>query len=173
MAFYDALTGLPNRRLLEDRMNELLDGHSRKGDEVLAVAMMDLDGFKQVNDTLGHDVGDELLKSVSERLTLCMRETDTIARLGGDEFVLLFSELQGPASVSEGLERVIRTIAQPYMIEGNECRVTASIGVAFFPQDAISGDTLLRYADLALYRSKQAGRNRFSIYDTYMNDFDS
>jgi len=172
MAFYDVLTGLPNRRLLEDCMNDLLV-HNRRAGNILAVAMMDLDGFKQVNDTYGHDVGDELLKSVSERLTLSMRAEDTIARLGGDEFVLLFTGLLKPESVLEGLERVVHTIGQPYFIDGNECRVTASIGVAFFPQDGETGDTLLRYADLAMYRSKQAGRNQFSIYEAYMSDFDS
>ncbi len=171
MAFYDALTGLPNRRLLEDRMVQLLEESQQSGD-VLAVAMMDLDGFKQVNDTLGHDVGDELLKAVSGRLNLCMRDSDTIARLGGDEFVLLFSELSKPEDVVSGLERVITVIGKPYMIEGNECRVTASIGVAFFPNDAKTGDILLRYADLAMYRSKQAGRNQFSVYEAYMSDFD-
>ncbi len=171
MAFYDALTGLPNRRLLEDRMTELL-GQSQKMGNVLAVAMMDLDGFKQVNDTLGHDVGDELLKAVSGRLTLCMRDSDMIARLGGDEFVLLFTELSQAEDVISGLERVITVIGKPYMIAGNECRVTASIGVAFYPEDAGTGDILLRYADLAMYRSKQAGRNRFSVYESYMSDFD-
>lgn len=171
LAFYDALTGLPNRRLLEDRMTELL-GQSQKMSNVLAVAMMDLDGFKQVNDTLGHDVGDELLKAVSGRLTLCMRDSDMIARLGGDEFVLLFTELSQAEDVISGLERVITVIGKPYMIAGNECRVTASIGVAFYPEDAGTGDILLRYADLAMYRSKQAGRNRFSVYESYMSDFD-
>ncbi|MFG1491021.1 diguanylate cyclase, partial [Oceanospirillum sp. HFRX-1_2] len=145
MAFYDALTGLPNRRLLEDRMTELL-GQSQKMGNVLAVAMMDLDGFKQVNDTLGHDVGDELLKAVSGRLTLCMRDSDMIARLGGDEFVLLFTELSQTEDVISGLERVITVIGKPYMIAGNECRVTASIGVAFYPEDAGTGDILLYYA---------------------------
>lgn len=171
MAFYDALTGLPNRRLLENYMTECLEKSQQK-DDVLAIAMMDLDGFKQVNDTLGHDVGDELLKAVSGRLTLCMRESDMIARLGGDEFVLLFTGLSTSDDVVSGLERVISVIGKPYMIAGNECHVTASIGVAFYPDDAKTGDTLLRYADLAMYRSKQTGRNRFSVYEDYMSDFD-
>lgn len=171
LAFYDSLTGLPNRRLLEDRMSALLE-ESQKKSEVLGVAMMDLDGFKQVNDTLGHDVGDELLKAVAGRLKLCLRDSDTVARLGGDEFVLLFSELGKAQDVVSGLERVIKVIGKPYMIEGHECHVTASIGVAFFPDDAKSGDMLLRYADLAMYRSKQAGRNQFSVYQAYMSDFD-
>ncbi len=171
MAFYDALTGLPNRRLLEDRMESILDD-SRSNGDIMAVAMMDLDGFKQVNDSMGHDVGDELLKAVAGRLNLCMRDSDTIARLGGDEFVLLFTELPDTSAVESGLERVISVIGKPYQIEGQECHVTASIGVAFFPNDAQTGDTLLRYADLAMYRSKQAGRNQFSIYEAYMSDFD-
>lgn len=170
MAFYDALTGLPNRRLLEERMTKLLEDSHQKED-VLAIALMDLDGFKQVNDTLGHDVGDELLKAVAGRLNLCMREDDTIARLGGDEFVLLFSGLKSRNDVASGLERVIQVVGKPYMIEGSSCHVTASIGVAFFPDDAKTGDTLMRYADLAMYRSKQAGRNQFSVYEAYMSDF--
>lgn len=171
LAFYDALTGLPNRRLLEERMDKLLKDDRVNG-EVTAVAMMDLDGFKQVNDTLGHDVGDELLKAVAGRLRLCMRDSDTVARLGGDEFVLLLTAPKGSDDVFRVLDRVIATLAKPYRIGEHNCHVTASIGVAYFPQDAHSGDLLLRYADLAMYRSKQAGRNRYSIYEGYMSEFD-
>lgn len=171
LAFYDALTGLPNRRLLEERLVSLLEQSDREKCK-LAVALMDLDGFKQVNDTLGHDIGDELLQAVAGRLNLCMRESDTIARLGGDEFVLLFSGLEHVENVFAGLDRVVSVIGKPYMIEGHECRVTASIGVAFYPDNAATGDTLLRYADLAMYRSKQAGRDQYSVYNPQMSDFE-
>ncbi len=172
LAFYDALTGLPNRRLLEENMSKQL-ADSQVNHKVMAVAMMDLDGFKQVNDTHGHEIGDELLQAVADRLKLCMREHDDIARLGGDEFVLLFSGLANVEGVIPDLERIVTVIGKPYIITGYECRVTASIGVAFFPEDALTGDILLRYADLAMYRSKQTGRNQYSIYTAQMSDFDS
>ena len=164
MALYDALTGLPNRVLLARRLQECMD-QTRETDTQLAVAYLDLDGFKPVNDRLGHGAGDRLLVVVAGRLTRALRPVDCVARLGGDEFVIL---MPGLASVSdcEGLlGRVMESISAPYTIDAERVVVTASIGYTMFPQDAADADTLLRHSDQAMYAAKQAGRNRFHQFD--------
>jgi len=167
LAFYDVLTGLPNRRLLEDRLQQQLAA-VRRNDELMAVAMMDLDGFKQVNDTKGHDTGDELLKEIAERLKLCIREVDTVARLGGDEFVLILSKLQHREDVVPILERVLNSVSLPCILKKGSARVSASIGISFYPAHGETGDLLLRRADIAMYASKNSGRNQFNFYQAYM-----
>lgn len=163
MAHYDALTRLPNRVLLAERLHQAL-AQAKRDKGYLAVAYLDLDGFKPVNDTLGHDAGDSLLVEVADRLRNSVRACDTVARLGGDEFVLLIHA----ASFNEcetAMQRTLQVIAEPFSIKGRQVSVSASIGIASFPADGPDPDTLLRNADQAMYVSKQAGRNRYHFFD--------
>ncbi len=164
IAQYDALTGVPNRRLLGDRMKLAL-ARARRQRHTLAVCMLDLDGFKAVNDDLGHAVGDELLVTVAQRLGQALREGDTLARLGGDEFVLLLADLTHPEQSHQVLDRVLHSVAQPLSFQGQTVSVTASVGVTLFPADDADADTLLRHADQAMYEAKQSGRNRYQFFD--------
>ena len=165
LASYDPLTGLPNRTLLADRLTQAMSQAKRR-DRLLAVCFMDLDGFKPVNDTLGHDFGDMVLQEVAQRLAATMRAGDTVARLGGDEFVLLVGDLIDVNELETGIRRVLDGIAAPISISGRTIKLTTSIGVTLFPIDDEDPDTLLRHADNAMYRAKQEGRNRFHMFDT-------
>ncbi|MRR49748.1 MAG: diguanylate cyclase [Rhodocyclaceae bacterium] len=159
MAHHDPLTHLPNRLLLADRLRLALAQSQRSG-KLLAVCYIDLDGFKDVNDSLGHEAGDKLLIQAGKRLQATVRAGDTVARLGGDEFVLLLLGLHDMGECSATLDRVLEAIAATYDVEGNLCRgISASIGVALYPLDAADPDILLRHADQAMYEAKQAGRN--------------
>jgi diguanylate cyclase (GGDEF)-like protein/PAS domain S-box-containing protein len=164
MAHHDALTGLPNRTLLNDRF-EMAIAHAKRSDGKLAVCFMDLDGFKPVNDTFGHEAGDLLLVEVARRMLAISRATDTVARLGGDEFVLIFQDISDEAECRQMLSRVMDSIGQPFNINGHDIRISASIGAAFYPDDDADGDNLLRHADQAMYVAKQAGRNQFHFFD--------
>ncbi len=165
IAFHDALTGLPNRLLVSDRLNQALHQAERSG-HWLAVCYLDLDGFKPINDTYGHPVGDKLLIEIAHRLQTCIRSNDTAGRLGGDEFVLLLTDLENVEQYLAVLERVIEAIKLPINLdESIQVTVTTSIGVTLFPQDAPDPDTLLRYADQALYSAKQNGRNCYQFFD--------
>jgi diguanylate cyclase (GGDEF)-like protein/PAS domain S-box-containing protein len=164
IALYDALTGLPNRRLLAERMSEAMATAVETGTQ-LAVCYLDLDGFKPINDLHGHSVGDHILMSAAGRLREQVREGDTVARLGGDEFVLLAGGFESLSECSSAMERVIKLLAQPYTIHGEELRVTASGGVTLYPRDPHDADTLLRHADYAMYQAKQRGRNRCRFFD--------
>jgi diguanylate cyclase (GGDEF)-like protein len=164
MAHYDALTQLPNRVLLADRVRLAIDRAERAGD-LLAVCYMDLDGFKPINDSHGHDVGDRLLVEVADRLRGCLRGGDTVARLGGDEFALLLSGLGNIAECEKALDRILAAIREPFALAGRSCAISASVGVTLYPIDQADPDTLLRHADLAMYMAKQAGRNRFHLFD--------
>ena len=164
LAHFDALTQLPNRMLLGDRMQLAMAQTERNG-KVLAVAYLDLDGFKPVNDQYGHSVGDKLLVEVAQRLKSCIRAGDTVSRLGGDEFVLLFAELDSIRECDHAISRVISVLTMPFRIAGHEIFISASIGVTLYPQDGSDSDTLLRHADQAMYAAKQAGRNRFHLFD--------
>lgn len=164
MAYHDALTGLPNRALLADRMNQAMS-HARRGSgHLVAVCYLDLDGFKEVNDTLGHKAGDQVLIEMSRRLRDSLRGGDTLARLGGDEFVLLLG-LDGLGECERSLQRLIQLINQPLTVASNQVKLTASIGVTLFPDDDGDPDTLLRHADLAMYLAKQQGKNRYFMFD--------
>lgn len=161
-ATHDPLTGLANRELLDDRINVALASAVRH-DRFLALAFLDLDGFKAINDALGHDAGDVLLRSVAMRLSGCVRDADSVARLGGDEFVLLLTDPDSREDVLQALQRVRDAVAEPHLINGTPVRVTCSIGVALFPDDGAAaggGENLLRLADQAMYRAKTEGRNR-------------
>jgi diguanylate cyclase (GGDEF)-like protein/PAS domain S-box-containing protein len=163
LAHHDALTGLPNRRLLVDRLELAIAQASRSGKQV-AIAFIDLDNFKPVNDRLGHEAGDELLKVVAGRLSESIRGGDTAARLGGDEFVLVLVGIQSIDEIESTLTRVVDSVSRPIALRGEEVGVTGSIGVAIFPEDGSDSETLLQRADLAMYSAKSAGRNRFVLY---------
>ena len=162
LALNDPLTGLANRRLLTDRLAMALV-HARRNNSAMAVVYLDLDGFKQINDTLGHGVGDILLKMVAERLLATVRAEDTVARLGGDEFALDLWHVSGSDYAATVAARAIAALAQPYDIEGHVVTITASAGVSIYPDHGEDEETLLKSADLALYAAKAAGKNAYRI----------
>ncbi len=172
LAFNDPLTDLPNRRLLLDRLHQTIVGTMRSGLHA-ALMFLDLDHFKRLNDTLGHDVGDELLKQVATRLTLCVREGDTVARLGGDEFVVLLDGL-GPPTLDAAAHcelvahKILETLGQPYMLSGHPHAITPSIGIVVFQGEHDSTEDLLKKADVAMYQAKSSGRNGFRFFDPTM-----
>lgn len=164
LAHYDALTQLPNRVLLADCL-QLALSHANQSGKMLGVAYLDLDGFKPVNDSLGHKAGDLLLMEVAQRLKNGIREGDTVARLGGDEFVILLSGLATIDECRSTLEAILSDLAAPYWLQGREVRISASIGVSLYPSDQGDPDTLMRHADQAMYAAKQLGRNRYHLFD--------
>ncbi len=163
MAHYDSLTGLPNRTLLSERMIHAVAQAHRQG-AGFAVCYLDLDGFKEINDILGHDAGDQVLRVVARRLIETLREVDTVARLGGDEFVLLLSEISVQDQVKVTLGRVLEQIEAPIVIQGQACQVSASIGVALHPEGGEDPETLLCHSDQAMYAAKKKGKNRYRFY---------
>lgn len=172
LAFYDPLTGLPNRRLLMERLKQALASSEQRAHEG-ALLFIDLDNFKTLNDTLGHEMGDKLLLQVASRLTGCMRKTDTVARLGGDEFVVILEDLGPRASDAAAKaailsEKVLSTLNQPYLLEHNEHSSTVSVGVTLFSSAGNSPDDLVKQADIAMYQAKAAGRNAVRFYDPEM-----
>ncbi len=162
-ASHDRLTGLPNRMLFDDRLSLALASTHRYG-EMLAVVFLDLDGFKTINDTLGHAVGDQLLKNVAERLTGCLRQGDILARWGGDEFTLLLSPISGAEDTTKIATEILNTLNVPLQLDGRELHIKASLGIALAPYDGDDADTLLKNADAAMYRAKQQGRNNYQLY---------
>ena len=162
LALHDPLTGLPNRRLLQDRIGKTIE-HARRNRSLVAVMYIDLDGFKQVNDTWGHDHGDILLQEVSSRLVDAARREDSVARLGGDEFLVALGEINHKQDVVVPASKLIQAIAAPYFIKNQRIEITTSIGISLFPENANDADQLLLLADRALYQAKHAGKNRFHI----------
>ncbi len=162
LAMHDALTGLPNRRLLMDRLS-LAIAHAHRNKRTMAVMYLDLDGFKQINDTLGHDAGDTLLRMVAARLVAAVRQEDTVARLGGDEFVIALWELSHAENVAKLVSKVIQAVSQPYSIQGCDVSMTASVGVGIYPAHGEEMETLMKSADLALYEAKRTGKNDYRI----------
>ncbi len=167
-AKYDTLTGLANRSLLNERLHQAITAASSNGTR-LAVVFVDLDRFKFINDSLGHHVGDELLRAIASRLKANMHEGDTVARLGGDEFVLLINRQRDPNEVALILERMLADISQPWSIPQGDFAFTCSMGVALFPDDGDSAETLLKHADSAMYRAKETGRNNFQFFTAELN----
>lgn len=159
LAFHDGLTGLPNRRLFSDRLTMAL-AHVRRNRKKLSVMILDLDKFKHINDTLGHPVGDRLLRVVGERLIKILRAEDTMARIGGDEFMLLLPEISRAEDVIIIAERILGAFTQPFNVDGYELHITTSIGFAVYPENGEDGDTLIKNADIAMYTAKEQGRNR-------------
>ena len=165
VANFDSLTHLPNRRLLSDRLQQALLRSDRNGRST-AICFLDLDGFKTINDQLGHAVGDQVLIQVARQLSTVLRADDTLARLGGDEFVLLLSDLESVSECALILERVLEATRLPIHTEAHTLSISASIGVSLYPSDRSDPDILLRHADMAMYLAKQAGKNRFQLFDT-------
>ena len=161
---YDPLTGLPNNRLLLDRLSQSILRSARTG-STSAVCVLDLDGFKRVNDQYGHSVGDQVLMAVGDTLKGILRAEDTLARLSGDEFALILPDVTSPEECTVALDRVLKTLRQPLELDGVRIEITASIGVSLFPDDNVDADTLLRHADQAMYLAKEAGNDRYQMFD--------
>jgi len=168
LAQHDFLTGLPNRMLLTERLSQAIGrAHRRKGQ--VGLLFIDLDFFKHINDSLGHAVGDELLKSVAQRLVSCVRATDTVCRQGGDEFVILLSEIERSQDAALTAEKLLQAIAEPHMVDTHELHVGLSIGIAVYPGDGENAETLMQNADAAMYHAKLIGRNNFQFFKMEMN----
>ena len=165
MAYFDSLTNLPNRRLFSDRLEAALSFAGRYQHK-LAVIMMDLDKFKDVNDTLGQQVGDELLQAVARRLEVLFRKEDTFARISGDEFVVLLPRLDQVNHIFRIAKRIIDALQLPFIIQGHALSIYASAGVAIFPNHGQDAESLIRNSDIALYKAKDAGRNQYCLFDT-------
>jgi diguanylate cyclase (GGDEF)-like protein/PAS domain S-box-containing protein len=163
LAYHDSLTGLPNRMLFNDRITLEL-AHAHRNRQKFAVMMLDLDYFKDINDTLGHGVGDQLLQVVGHRLTGLLRKNDTVARMGGDEFLLLLPDIAQVEAATKIAQKILRAVSKPFMIDGNKLQITTSIGIATYPKDGKNGDTLMTHADNAMYRAKKEGRNTYHSY---------
>jgi diguanylate cyclase (GGDEF)-like protein/PAS domain S-box-containing protein len=164
LATRDALTGLPNRLLLHERLTQAI-AHARRSGRRVGVLFIDLDRFKNVNDTLGHRIGDELLKRVSQALSAALRETDLLARLGGDEFMVIVDDFDDPAVLGRVAQKLCDAVAHPIRVEEHDIYVTSSIGIAVYPDDSDDPDELLKHADVAMYRSKELGRNTYQFLD--------
>ncbi len=167
-AQHDALTGLPNRTLLTDRISQAISFAPRHKKKVV-VLFLDLDGFKHINDSLGHPIGDRVLQSVSKRLLACVRGSDTVSRQGGDEFVVLLSEVARPEDAAITARRVLTSVAAAHSIDPHELHVTASIGVSVFPDDGLDAETLIKNADTAMYQAKENGKQGFRFFTPAMN----
>jgi 5-methylcytosine-specific restriction protein A len=164
MAYHDSLTGLPNRNLFSDRLGIAL-AQAERSQKTVGVAMLDLDKFKDVNDTLGHDVGDLFLKAATVRLSAALRKGDTIARFGGDEFVLILPDLKTIENAIQVVQKIVDSFCKPFLIDTHQLIVTTSIGIAVYPNDGTDEAMLLKNADIAMYQAKQAGRARFQLYE--------
>jgi diguanylate cyclase (GGDEF)-like protein len=169
MAYHDALTGLPNRLLLQDRVAQALMRSERHGVRH-AVVFIDLDNFKNINDSLGHHIGDQVLQAIAKRLAPCVRETDTVARIGGDEFFVSLADMQGSMSAGRIARKLLEAISLPIELAGQQVRISASIGVAIYPEHGQDVATLLRNADAAMYSAKKLGRNRCETFEEHMNE---
>jgi diguanylate cyclase (GGDEF)-like protein/PAS domain S-box-containing protein len=168
LAQHDFLTGLPNRTFLNDRISHAI-GLARRHEKKVAILFLDLDGFKHINDSLGHPVGDKLLQSIAKRLATCVRLTDTVSRQGGDEFVVLLSELQRAEDAAITAKRMLVGVAEAHSIDQHELHVTTSIGVSIYPDDGLDAETLIKNADIAMYQAKGNGRQSYQFFEAAMN----
>jgi diguanylate cyclase (GGDEF)-like protein len=168
MAQHDGLTGLPNRMLLADRIKSAIATASRRLSKP-GILFLDLDAFKHVNDSLGHDVGDKLLQSVADRLSGCLRTSDTVSRLGGDEFVVLLAEITHPEDAAVAVTRMLEAVSAPHHIDEHELHITTSIGVSLYPMDGTDSATLIKNADAAMYQAKASGRKSYRFFEPSMN----
>ncbi len=162
LSLHDTLTGLPNRRLLIDRLSQAI-AHAHRYKHAMAVMYLDLDEFKQINDTLGHAAGDMLLSKIAARLVSAVRQEDTVARLGGDEFVIVLWGLSHTDGVDKLASKLIQILSEPYHLEGHSVGITVSVGVSIYPVHGKNGEALMKSADLALYGAKHAGKNNYLI----------
>src|SRR5436190_11467600 len=168
MAHHDALTGLPNRVLLRDRIAQAIAQAHRNGTQ-LAVLFIDLDRFKNINDSLGHQLGDRLLQSVASRVLVCVREGDTVSRVGGDEFVIVIPGLHSSADASAVASKILQVLASAFHLHGNDLHVAASIGISTYPADGSDAETLMRNADTAMYHAKDSGGGNHQFFTQHMN----
>ncbi len=167
-AYYDVLTNLPNRMLFKDRLEQAMK-HAHRNKQMLGVIVLDLDRFKNINETLGHLLGDKLLVAVSERLLGILNESETIARFGGDEFTLLLPQVNNVEEATQHAQKIIELLAAPFKLSNHELHVTTSIGIAFYPDDGENSEILLKNAETAMYRAKEQGRNNYQLYASIMN----
>ncbi len=168
LAYHDALTGLPNRLLFKDRVTVALS-HAQRNNSRLAVLFLDLDRFKVINDSLGHNVGDQLLQEVSTRVQQCLRDSDTVARLGGDEFTILLPNLVNSDDAAPIAQKILDSIRAPFHLEGRELFTSTSIGISLYPEDAADAETLIKNADTAMYQAKEQGRDNYQLFNAYVN----
>jgi len=168
-ANFDSLTGLPNRRMLQDRLQQEVK-KAQRSNLPLALMFLDLDHFKEVNDTLGHDIGDSLLREAARRLTRCVRDSDTVGRTGGDEFTVILSALDDPACVDRTAEKILKILAEPFPLGDDKAYVSTSIGITLYPNDADNIDALLKNADQSMYAAKNLGRNRYCYFTPAMQE---
>jgi len=169
MAYFDLLSGLPNRRLLLDRLDKAIS-HAKRNDERCALLFLDLDRFKEINDSRGHTCGDQILKAVSGRLKEIVRQSDTLARLGDDEFVFLLTEVRSALDASVVAEKILEIVRKPIQLEDCQMHMTTSIGISIYPNDGDNCEELLKSADMALYEAKSTGRNHFKFFSSQMNE---
>ena len=172
LAYHDLLTGLPNRQLFHERLRQSV-AHAKRQARMLAVLFIDLDGFKHVNDSLGHNAGDLLLKAVAERLENSVRESDTVARLGGDEFTVKLVDIAYSRDAMKVSEKILKRFLEPFIVNGRELFITASIGVSLYPQHGQNAELLVKNADMAMYRAKQQGKNKCTVYDQSIQALDT
>jgi diguanylate cyclase (GGDEF)-like protein/PAS domain S-box-containing protein len=168
LASYDELTGLSNRSMFNQALGHAL-ARARRDGQPLSVMFLDLDRFKNINDTLGHDAGDKVLRKAAERLRGCLRESDIVGRLGGDEFVVLLESLPQPTHIAVVAQKLLAAIARPFSVDGHDFQITASIGISAYPADGEDLQSLLKYADIAMYRAKEQGKNNYQFYSAQMN----
>ena len=164
LAHHDVLTELPNRILFYDRLNQAIS-KARRDKELIAVLFLDLDGFKLINDTLGHDMGDTLLREVAKRIVACVRDSDTVARMGGDEFTVALCNANTPASVALVAKKIIAAIAEPFALNGKNCSVSVSIGIALYPDNGKTSEQLVKLSDAAMYLAKNSGKNCYRFIE--------
>ncbi|HJT16793.1 MAG TPA: EAL domain-containing protein [Thermoanaerobaculia bacterium] len=168
LAYHDALTGLPNRLLFKDRLTVAIS-HAQRERTKLAVLFLDLDRFKVINDSLGHNIGDQLLQAVAARVQSCVRESDTVARLGGDEFTILLPHLPQGEDAALVAQKIIDAVRYPFQIEGREFFMTTSIGISLYPDDGFDAETLIKNADTAMYQAKEQGRDNYQLFNAFIN----
>lgn len=168
LAYHDALTGLPNRLLFKDRLTVAIS-HAQRERSKLAVLFLDLDRFKVINDSLGHNIGDQLLQAVAGRITSCVRDSDTVARLGGDEFTVLLPHLPHGEDAALVAQKIIDAVRYPFQVEGREFFMTTSIGISLYPDDGVDAETLIKNADTAMYQAKEQGRDNYQLFNAFIN----
>ena len=169
LAYYDALTGLPNRQLFRDRLSQALT-HAQRYDKMVSLMFIDLDGFKVINDTMGHDMGDCLLQAVARRLECCLRKSDTIARIGGDEFTCILPHIENAGDVHIVAGKIIRALSAPFDLKGRQVCISGSVGASLFPEDTEDIDELIKNADVAMYSAKKHGKNDYRIFSGSDNE---
>ncbi|RDY29897.1 EAL domain-containing protein [Lachnotalea glycerini] len=169
MAYYDQLTNIPNRQLFGQRINQVIASADKSGD-LFGIIFLDLDSFKIINDTLGHHYGDKILIMIADRLTKCIRKTDTVCRFGGDEFLIMLNNIMSEKDIETVATKIIKQLEEPLFIEGQEIYITASVGISVFPTDGMDNDTLIKNADIAMYKAKSSGKNQFVFCSQEMKE---